>query len=104
MDDGGIPSTTGAPDFIVLGERSCVLGGSKVDVHEKNARCDFPQLRGVPGEWDGVTGITSLVASFTQTLALGRKADRTEYAALEARPETKRPRKETPKAVRRWYP
>lgn len=44
LDDGGISSTTGAPDFIVLGDGSCVLGESKVDAHEKSARYDFPQF------------------------------------------------------------
>ncbi len=44
LDAGGIASTTGAPDFVLLGEQTCILGECKVDAQPSSARYDFQQF------------------------------------------------------------
>lgn len=44
LDSGGIAGLTGAPDFIVRGKRSCVLGESKVAAHSASHRYSFGQF------------------------------------------------------------
>lgn len=44
MDSGGMASLTGAPDFIVRGSRTCVLGESKVAAHSASHRYTFGQF------------------------------------------------------------
>ena len=44
LDSGGIASTTGAPDFIVMGEKACVLGETKVAAQPTSARYSFQQF------------------------------------------------------------
>jgi hypothetical protein len=44
MDSGGMASLTGAPDFIVMGTRTCVLGESKVAAHSASHRYSFGQF------------------------------------------------------------
>ena len=44
LDAGGIASTTGAPDFVLFAEQTCILGESKVDAQPTSARYDFQQF------------------------------------------------------------
>ena len=44
LDAGGIPSITGAPDFVVIGRTTCILGESKVAAHAASQRYDFQQF------------------------------------------------------------
>lgn len=44
MDSGGMASLTGAPDFVVMGTRTCVLGESKVAAHSASHRYSFGQF------------------------------------------------------------
>lgn len=44
LDAGGIPSITGAPDFVVMGRTTCILGESKVAAHAASQRYDFQQF------------------------------------------------------------